>query len=95
MTVNESQARSEQYLRYQDIKEARRRRQESERISKLPSSASQERVSAEVAEATLRRRYDRDRSEFVARYVAALNLAVSANRPIAVVSTSMPQANGS
>jgi hypothetical protein len=92
LTVNESRARSEQYLRYQDIKEARRRRQESERMAKLPASASQERALAEVAEATLRGRYDRDRSEFVARHVATLNLAVSANSPNSAVSTPISQA---
>lgn len=75
MTANESKARSEQYLRYQDIKEGRRRRLESERIAKLPSSASLERASAELADGALRDQYDRDRSDFVARHVATLELA--------------------
>lgn len=75
MTANESKARSEQYLRYQDIKEDRRRRLESERIAKLPSLEFLEQASAELAEAALRDQYDRDRSDFVARHVATLELA--------------------
>ncbi|KAK5057549.1 hypothetical protein LTR84_011549 [Exophiala bonariae] len=75
MTADESRIRSERYLKYRDLKEDHRRRLESARIAKLPSLTSHEKALAEVAEAAMRDRYDRERSDFVIRHIAALQLA--------------------
>lgn len=87
MTVEESQALLDQYLRYQDLKESRRRKIESDRIAKLPLSASQERASAEAEEAALKDQYERDRSDFMARHGAIQKLV---NSPVHLGSVGVP-----